>query len=101
MLQFVQTALSNTIFAGLSLPKKIKEARKEKKDTKSFWTVMLTNDVAFQFASPVIGLKISCLIFDQSKFETTANCRLLAYVFFVLGTVFRHFLDIYTYQDFE
>lgn len=44
MLQFVQTALSNTIFAGLSLPTKKKEARKEKKDTKSFWTVMLTNE---------------------------------------------------------
>ena len=43
MLQFVQAALSNNIFAGLSFAKKKKETRKEKKDAKGFWTIMLTD----------------------------------------------------------
>ena len=43
MLQFVQAALSNNIFAGLSFAKKEKGNKKEKKDAKGFWTIMLTD----------------------------------------------------------
>jgi len=76
---------------GKVSPKKKKETRKEKKDAKGFWTIMLT-DWLKNFVPEFLtnqNLKPK-LIVDYSPTS-----------FFALGTVFRHFLVIYTYQDFE
>ena len=91
MLQFVQASLSNAIFAGLSFQKRKRKQEKKRKERRQRF---LDNHTDW------LALKFRAWIFDYLKFETKANCRLLAHVFFALGTVFRHFLDIYTYQGF-